>query len=90
MSKELGYSQIATDIVQFVGGQENIRTLGHCMTRLRFVLIDEGRVGANTIRKVDWAYVLYRSVANLLSLWKKSFARPHGSNQKYNINKENL
>lgn len=40
MGKELNYKQMALDIVKLVGGPENVSSLGHCMTRLRFILKD--------------------------------------------------
>ena len=36
MSKE--YEGLARDIVQYVGGKENINDVYHCQTRLRFKL----------------------------------------------------
>lgn len=35
------YSKLAKDIVKFVGGEENVESLTHCVTRLRFKLKDE-------------------------------------------------
>lgn len=35
------YSQLAKDIVALVGGEENVESLAHCVTRLRFKLKDE-------------------------------------------------
>ncbi len=35
-------AQTATEILKAIGGQENVTTVAHCMTRLRFVLKDEG------------------------------------------------
>lgn len=34
------YKKLAADIVEYVGGPENINTVQHCMTRLRFTLKD--------------------------------------------------
>lgn len=33
--------QIAVDVLEAVGGRENVRSVQHCMTRLRFTLADE-------------------------------------------------
>ncbi len=52
MAKKLDYKQIAADIVRLVGGPENVSSLGHCMTRLRFILKDESKVDAEAIKKV--------------------------------------
>lgn len=40
------YDGLARIIIQNVGGKENIKSLTHCVTRLRFKLKDEGK--ANT------------------------------------------
>ena len=39
-----GTTSIAEDIVRGVGGPENIESLTHCATRLRFQLIDGEKV----------------------------------------------
>ena len=36
------YRELAENIVKAVGGKENINSLTHCVTRLRFKLKDEG------------------------------------------------
>lgn len=41
MSKK--YERLAQTVVQYVGGKENIKSVYHCATRLRFTLIDEGK-----------------------------------------------
>lgn len=38
------YNELADFIIQNVGGKENIEDLRHCMTRLRFKLLDTGEV----------------------------------------------
>lgn len=37
----MNYKKIANDVLKFVGGEENIVSVAHCATRLRFVLKDE-------------------------------------------------
>lgn len=37
------YQEEAKKIISLVGGEENIRSLVHCATRLRFELTDEGK-----------------------------------------------
>ena len=39
--EEMDYTQVAKDVLQHVGGKENIAHLEHCSTRLRFTLIDQ-------------------------------------------------
>ena len=53
MAKKIDPHQAALDIVKLVGGGENVQSLSHCMTRLRFVLKDEGRADAEAIKKLN-------------------------------------
>ena len=43
--------QLAESIIEHVGGKNNINSLVHCATRLRFVLKDESKADAETIKK---------------------------------------
>lgn len=52
MAQKLDYKQMAADIVKLVGGADNVNSLGHCMTRLRFILKDEGKAKAEEIKKI--------------------------------------
>lgn len=52
MAAKLDYRQMAVDIVRLAGGAENVSSLGHCMTRLRFILKDESRADAEAIKKI--------------------------------------
>ena len=46
------YQAMAGQILDLVGGKENIRTFAHCMTRLRFNVKDKGRVDTDKIDKL--------------------------------------
>lgn len=52
MAQKLNYEQMATDIVRLVGGAENVQSLGHCMTRLRFILKNEEKANAAKIKQI--------------------------------------
>lgn len=41
MAVKKDYKKLAAFIIEHVGGRENVRSLTHCITRLRFVLHDE-------------------------------------------------
>ena len=41
---EKDFEQLASSIVEFVGGKDNIAHAGHCMTRLRVTPKDVGQV----------------------------------------------
>lgn len=45
--------QSVEQIIQAVGGKENIAAATHCVTRLRFALKDEGKVDKDALEKID-------------------------------------
>lgn len=47
------YTDLATDIVAYVGGKENISSLKHCVTRLRFGLKDESKADTDYLKARD-------------------------------------
>lgn len=55
MSKNKKYEQLAEDIINLVGGKENIKFFTHCITRLRFVVKDRGLVDIDRLNKLDIA-----------------------------------
>ena len=34
------FEKDAKDLLKYVGGKENIKAVSHCVTRMRFVLVD--------------------------------------------------
>lgn len=48
----MNYEETAKQILEAVGGEENVSSLGNCMTRLRFVLKDESKVDAEAVHKI--------------------------------------
>ena len=53
MTKEERYQATAEQLLQLVGGPENIISAAHCATRLRLVLKDESKADVDGILKVD-------------------------------------
>lgn len=49
----MNYAKDAKQIVKAVGGKENINTVAHCATRLRFVLVDESKVDEKALDSID-------------------------------------
>ena len=47
----MDYANVAKKILQRVGGKENVISLVHCMTRLRFTLKDESIVDDEAVKK---------------------------------------
>ncbi len=53
MSNTINYNALAKDIVFYVGGKENIESLRHCATRLRFKLLDDTKTNTEEIKKLN-------------------------------------
>lgn len=49
----MDYSKIAEDIIKNVGGKENIESLTHCFTRLRFILKEENKANKPRIEQLE-------------------------------------
>jgi PTS system trehalose-specific IIC component len=41
-------------LIELVGGRENIATVSHCITRLRFVLNDPAKANPKAIEELSW------------------------------------
>lgn len=48
----MDYKQIAAEIVKNVGGPENINSVAHCVTRLRFSLKDESKANKEALENI--------------------------------------
>ena len=55
------YDALARIIVQNVGGKDNIISLTHCVTRLRFKLKDEGKANTDVLKSTDGIVTVMKS-----------------------------
>lgn len=55
------YEQLAKDIIKYVGGKDNITSLTHCVTRLRFQLKDESKADDNTLKNMTGIVTVMKS-----------------------------
>ncbi len=55
------YEQLAKDIIANVGGKENISSLSHCITRLRFKLKNESIANDNVLKNMDGVVTVMKS-----------------------------
>ena len=55
------YRSLAQEIVDNVGGKENISSLSHCITRLRFRLKDESLANDDILKKMDGVVTVMKS-----------------------------
>ncbi|MFK4419752.1 phosphotransferase system IIB component [Paenibacillus sp. RC62] len=50
---KMGQQETAKKIVDYVGGKDNINSVYHCVTRLRFDLKDNDKVNLDELKKLD-------------------------------------
>lgn len=55
------YEELVKTIVNNVGGKENINSVTHCVTRLRFKLKDEAKANTDTLKKTDGVITVMQS-----------------------------
>lgn len=55
------YEQLARDIIQQVGGKENVNSVVHCITRLRFKLKDESKANTEALKNMDAVVTVMKS-----------------------------
>ena len=55
------YEKLAKDIVNLIGGKENVISLTHCITRLRFKLKDDGKANDESIKTLDGVITVMKS-----------------------------
>ena len=55
------YENLAKEIVKQIGGKENILSLTHCITRLRFKLNDESRANDDALKNTKGIVTVMRS-----------------------------
>jgi len=55
------YEQLAKDLIENVGGKENVSSVVHCITRLRFKLKDEGKANTDVLKNMDGVVTVMKS-----------------------------
>lgn len=55
------YDELAKDIVAHVGGADNVSSVRHCYTRLRFVLKDESKADENYLKQREGVVTVVKS-----------------------------
>ena len=55
------YENLAKDIVRNVGGKENVSSLTHCITRLRFKLKDESKANDEVLKDMEGVVTVMKS-----------------------------
>lgn len=47
------YDKQVKELLDFIGGKQNIQAVSHCMTRMRFVLTDPSKADEKRINEID-------------------------------------
>ena len=55
------YEKLAKEIISNVGGKENVNSLTHCVTRLRFKLKDESKANTEVLKNMDGVVTVVKS-----------------------------
>jgi len=55
------YEHLAKDIIANVGGKENVSSVVHCITRLRFKLKDESKANTDVLKNMDGVVTVMKS-----------------------------
>lgn len=79
------YKKIASDIVQAVGGEENIASASHCMTRLRLHLKNESKLNAEEAKKIPGVLNLIQQNGEDQFVIGQDVAQLYEEVSKYNI-----
>ncbi|MBW5980373.1 MULTISPECIES: PTS transporter subunit EIIC [Klebsiella] len=70
----MDYRKIADEIIKNIGGIENVKTLTHCMTRLRFVLKNEEKVNEKELRNISGVLGIARGMGQQQVVMGKNLA----------------
>lgn len=79
------YKKIASDIVQAVGGEENIASASHCMTRLRLHLKNESKLNVEEAKKIPGVLNLIQQNGEDQFVIGQDVAQLYEEVSKYNI-----
>ncbi len=60
------YTKLAADIIENVGGKENVERLTHCVTRLRFKLIDESKANDDVLKNMEGVVTVVKSIGQYM------------------------
>ena len=59
----MDYSVTAKQILEHIGGEKNVASVTHCMTRLRFVLKDESGIDDGKVKAIPGVVGVMRKIS---------------------------
>ena len=60
------YKDLAAEIIKNVGGKDNVKSLRHCITRLRFELKDESKANDEVIKSTKGVIGLVKAAGEYM------------------------
>lgn len=60
------YTELAATIIKNVGGKENVTDLIHCVTRLRFYLVDESKANDDVLKNTDGVISIVKAMGQYM------------------------
>ena len=60
----MDYKQIAKEVIEALGGRENVNSVAHCATRLRVMVKDENKINKERLRTLKKFKVLSLTQVN--------------------------
>ncbi|MGP6138979.1 beta-glucoside-specific PTS transporter subunit IIABC [Jeotgalibaca sp. A127] len=73
------YNKLAKDILDHVGGEDNVKDVRHCITRLRFNLKDDKKADTNYIKRLDGVVTVVQSGGQYQVVIGEQVAEVYGS-----------
>ena len=61
----MNYNQCAAEILQAIGGKDNLASAAHCATRLRLVIADNGKVQKSVLEGIDGVKGVFEAAGQL-------------------------
>ena len=49
----MNYDVIAKEVLENIGGRENVQSVAHCATRLRIMVLDEAKINKEAIDQLE-------------------------------------
>ncbi|MGM9636906.1 MAG: beta-glucoside-specific PTS transporter subunit IIABC, partial [Eubacteriales bacterium] len=86
----MNYRKTAEEIIEKVGGRDNIRTVTHCMTRLRLILENEASADDKAVEEIDGVLKVIRQGGQYQVIIGKEVRRVFAEIQSAGIHTEGI
>ena len=61
----MDYRKSALEVLEYVGGRQNIESVTHCATRLRLVIIDNTKCDKDALEKIEGVKGVFQAAGQL-------------------------